>query len=314
MRITTKYIGKKLISAILVLLGISLLAFSLGLMGKGDPALTRLTADPNYIPSNQEIQILREEMGLEDSYLVQYGRWLTGVVQGDLGQSYINDKVVKDELLRLLPSTIILSVSSLILIVISGMLGGVIMVIFYNRFLDWFGRILLVVFISLPGFCLAYFMIWVFAQQLKWLPTSGTAGISSYIMPCIVLSLGSSGVAAKLLRSSFLGELGKNYILTARAKGLNYNKAIIFHGLRNSMIPFVTYIANNFGGLLGGTMIIESIFSIPGIGSYALSAIGNRDYIALQGYVLFTGFIYVLVSLVSDIICAYLNKQINLEG
>ena len=133
-------------------------------------------------------------------------------------------------------------------------------------------------------------------------------------MPCLAISIGSACVVIRLLRSSILGELGKNYILTAQAKGLRRGQLISRHALRNSLVPSITYIANTFGGLLGGSMITESVFSVPGIGSYALTAINNRDYIAIQGYVLFTGVVFVLVCLLADLICAWLNPQIRLGG
>lgn len=157
-------------------------------------------------------------------------------------------------------------------------------------------------------------MIWLFAQKLRILPTSGAETLSCFLMPCLAISigLGLCGYPAASLFHS--GELSKNYILTAQAKGLRRGQLISRHALRNSLVPSITYIANTFGGLLGGSMITESVFSVPGIGSYALTAINNRDYIAIQGYVLFTGVVFVLVCLLADLICAWLNPQIRLGG
>lgn len=309
---TLRYIMTKIFLAIPILIGITLLAFGLGLIARGDPALARLTVDPDYIPTEEEVQALREEMGLTDPIFIQYGRWISGVVKGDLGESYLDDKPVLSEMLRLLPNTLLLSFMSLTLIVVLGLLGGILLVVFQDRLFDVMGRILSIFIMSVPGFCLAYFMIWVFAQKLKLLPTSGTEPMTAFIMPCLALALSSACLVARLLRSSILGELVQDYALTARAKGLRKSQLVFRHTLRNALTPSVTHIANVFGGFLGGSMITESIFSIPGIGTYALTAINNRDYTAIQGYVLFTGFAFVLVCLLSDLICSYLNPQIRL--
>ena len=311
---TLRYIIKKVLWTIPILAGITFLAFGLGLIARGDPAAARLTVDPDYIPSEEEIQAMRDKMGINDPILVQYGRWIAGVIRGDLGKSYIDDKPVGSELLRLLPNTLLLSFLALILLSALGLSGGILLALFRDRPLDILSRVLLVILMSVPGFCLAYLMIWIFAQKLKCLPTSGTEPMTAFIMPCLALSLGSACVVIRLLRSSILGELSKNYILTARAKGLRRARLILRHALRNALTPSVTHIANLFGGFLGGSMITESVFSIPGIGSYALAAIHNRDYIAIQGYVLFTGFAFVLVCLVSDTLCSCLNPRIRLGG
>ena len=170
---TIYYIKKKIIWTIPILIGITFLAFSLGLMGRGDPATTRASADPNYIPTEEEIEEIREEMGLNDPILIQYIHWIKDVLHGDFGTSYIDDKPVFNEMMRLMPNTILLSVMSLIVIVILGLIGGVLLAWFQDHFVDFAGRIALVFFMSIPGFCLAYFMIWLFAQKLHILPTSG---------------------------------------------------------------------------------------------------------------------------------------------
>lgn len=311
---TLRYILRKLIWTLPILLGITFLAFGLGLIARGDPATTRASTDPNYIPTDEEIQALREEMGLDDPILVQYGRWVIRAFQGDLGESYIDDKPVLAEMYRLLPNTLLLSGMALLVILVTGFAGGVLLTLHRDRFVDLAGRMLLVLLMSIPGFCLAYFMIWLFAQELRILPTSGAESMAHFVMPCLAASIGSACVVIRMLRSSLLGELGKNYILTAQAKGLTRRQLLFRHALRNALVPSITYTANTFGGLLGGSMITESVFSVPGIGSYALTAIYNRDYVAIQGYVLFTGFVFVLVCLLADLICAGLNPQIQLGG
>lgn len=311
---TVVYTIKKLLWTVPILIGITFLAFGLGLIARGDPATNRASTDPDYIPTEAEIQALREELGLDDPVLIQYGRWVGGVIRGDLGQSLMDDKPVLGELLRLLPNTLLLSVLALLVIVTAGFTGGLLLALFRDSLLDLLGRVILVFLMSVPGFCMAYFLIWLLAQKLHVLPTSGAESLASFVMPCLAVSVGSACVVIRLLRSSILGEMSKNYILTAQAKGLRRYQLILRHGLRNALTPSVTYVANTFGGLLGGSMITESVFSVPGIGSYALTAIHNRDYIAIQGYVLFTGFAFVMACLLADLLCAWLNPKIRLGG
>lgn len=310
---STKYALKKLLYAIPILIGISFLAFILGYISKGDPATVLLTADPDYLPTAEEILALQTQMGINDPIWQQYGRWIIDIVHGDLGTSLITNRSVLTEMQRLAPNTLILAGTTLLVVIVCGLTGGILLAHFHNSVFDYIGRCVLVALMSLPGFCMAYLLIWLFAQKLKILPTSGTDNWLSYIMPCAVLSIGSACVVARLLRGSILNEKQKHYSLTATAKGLSPWQVLINHNLRNSLNPTITYSANIFGGLLGGSMIIESIFAVPGLGSYALSAISSRDYVALQGYVLYTGCVYVLVCLLADIICAYINPQINLE-
>lgn len=307
-----RYTGKKLLWTVPILLGITLLAFGLGLAARGDPAVNRASVDPDYVPTREEIQALREALGLTVPAPVQYGRWMAGVLRGDLGRSLMDDKPVLGEMLRLLPNTLILSGMALAVIAAAGIFGGVLLALFHGRFVDAAGRAVLVTVMSVPGFCLAYFLIWLFAQKLRVLPSSGAEGPLHFVLPCLAVSAASACAAARLLRASLLGELGRNYILTARAKGLGRGRLLLRHALRNALPPTVTHIASAFGGLLGGSMITEQIFSVPGIGSYALAAIQNRDYTALRGYVLFTGLVFVLVCLGCDLLCAWLNPQIRL--
>ena len=162
---TLRYTAKIILWTIPILVGITFLAFGLGLVARGDPATNRASADPNYIPTEEEIQELRAEMGLDDPILVQYGRWIWNAAHGDLGESYIDDKPVLGEILRLLPNTLLLSGMALLVITVVGLAGGLLLTLFRDKFIDLLGRVLLVFLMSIPGFCLAYFMIWLFAQS-----------------------------------------------------------------------------------------------------------------------------------------------------
>ena len=242
----------------------------------------------------KRMQTRREELGLSQLALAKR----LGVSQSTIGNYEAGISFPKEEILLRLFDCLETDPNAL----------------FRDSFLDLLGRVLLVLLMSVPGFCMAYFLIWLLAQKLHILPTSGAESLASFVMPCLAVSIGSACVVIRLLRSSLLGEMSKNYILTAQAKGLRRSQIILRHGLRNALTPSVSYVANTFGGLLGGSMITESVFSVPGIGSYALAAINNRDYIAIQGYVLITGFAFVLACLLADLLCAWLNPRIRLEG
>lgn len=314
MHSSLNYTCQKAGQALLILVGITLFAFILGVLAPGDPAVNRLTADPDYIPTPEEIEYLRAEFGLGQPIPVQYFKWLSKVVKGDLGQSYLNDKPVLNEILIRLPNTLKISFFSLFLIILLSIPGGLFMSYWHNRPPDLVSSFISIIIVSIPGFALAYMLIWIFSQQLHLLPSSGAQGMQNFILPVLTVSLSSAFFSMRLLRSSLLGELGKGYVLTARSKGLSRLNILVKHTLRNAMIPNVTSAANTFGALLGGSIICETIFAVPGVGAYALKAIGGRDYIAIQGYVLFTGFAFVVVNLIADLICAWLNPQMRLGG
>ena len=235
---TLRYTAKKILWTIPILVGITFLAFGLGLVARGDPATNRASADPNYIPTEEEIQELRAEMGLDDPILVQYGRWIWNAAHGDLGESYIDDKPVLGEILRLLPNTLLLSGMALLVITVVGLAGGLLLTLFRDKFIDLLGRVLLVFLMSIPGFCLAYFMIWLFAQKLRILPTSGAETLSCFLMRPVWL-FPSAQINVPIYPaacSSILGELSKNYILTAQAKGLRRGQLISRHAVSVSVV------------------------------------------------------------------------------
>lgn len=168
--------------------------------------------------------------------------------------------------------------------------------------------------LSIPNFWLAILMVLLLAEILRWLPTSGTGGIRYMLMPATVLSCATTAIAARLTRSALLGEFGKQYFLAANAKGISKYRLIVRNALPNAIVPVITLLGNYFGGILGGSVVVETIFALPGVGSYAINAIAMRDYPALQGYVLLTGFLFVAVTLVVDLISLALNPRIRLGG
>lgn len=308
------YCMRKLLTMIPVLLGISIVAFTLGKLSPGDPAIEALRRIAVEDPTAEQIEEMRKELGLLDPVPIQYGRWLKNALHGDLGKSYLDGSSIGAELMRRLPVTFKLSLLALFWTLLFGLSFGICMAWKQNTAVDKALSGIAVFLLSIPGFWLAIFSIILFSEILHWLPTSGIDSWKSYIMPSLVLASSNIGVTSRLTRSSLLKEMGQHYALVASSKGMNRRKVLVKHAFRNSLVPVVTLIGNYFGGILGGSAIVESIFAVPGIGKYALDAIYTRDYLVIQGYVLFTGATFVLVTLAIDVLYAVINPKIRLGG
>ena len=306
-----RYTGRRLLHLIPVLLGISILAFLLGVLSPGDPARMALSQGVNE-PTQEEIEKKREELGLNAPLTVQYGCWISRALRGDLGTSYLTKKPVLEELKRRAPITVRVAFFSFLLVILIGVSGGIYLAAAKRGILYRLVNTLSVAVISIPGFCVALILIWVFSERLRILPTSGVSGWKSYVMPAMALALPNIGSIMRLTQSSIEKEMGKRYVEAAYSKGYGELSIIFLHVLRNSMIPVVTMAGNFLGGILGGAAVVEGIFSIPGLGGYALTAISGRDYPALQGYVLITGAVFVLLHFLVDLISYGLNPQIQL--
>ena len=308
------YSLKRMLSAVPVLLGISIIAFILGVLTPGDPARMALERDGVSEVTAEAVEAKREELGLNDPVPVQYGRWLLGGLRGDLGTSYSDNTSVSGELLRRLPVTLKLTGCSLLLVVVFGITGGIVAAACSGRAADTGFKLLTNLLLSFPSFWLAILLIMIFAENLKVLPTSGMGTWKHWVLPAVTLSGANIAMTQRLMRSSLLTEFGKQYMLAANAKGNRKWYVLFAHAVPNAIIPVITLIGNYVGGILGGSFIIENIFSLPGIGSYALSAIHSRDYPVIQGYVMVTGCTFVLISLAVDLLCAALNPKMRLGG
>lgn len=309
-----KYTGRRLLTLIPVLFGITFMAFFLGRISPGDPVEAALSQIGIEVPTIEQQEEMAKKLGLNDSILSQYGRWLNNVLHGDLGKSYLSQKDIGKEFARRLPVTLKVSMLALCLAVTLGVSLGLLMAAKKDRLTDKLLRGLSVLLLSIPGFWLAILMIIVFAEKLRWLPTSGNGGLRYMIMPAFVLASSTVGTTARVTRSSLLQEMGEHYIAAARSKGLTNRMLTMRHALANSLMPIITLIGNYLGGILGGSFIVESIFSLNGIGSYVLTGISSRDYPIVQAYVLFMGGIYVLVTLLIDICYMLVNPKVRLEG
>ena len=306
-----KYMGKRLLTLIPVLLGITIVAFLLGTGAPGDPVEAILNRDGTQIVSPEEYEIVKERLGLNDPIPIQYIKWLRNAMTGELGQSFFTNKDIREQMAYRLPYTVRLALLGLGMTVVFGIGAGMVMAIYKDRWPDRILRTITTVMLSVPGFWIAILMILIFVEQLKWLPTSGLNGWKSYIMPGITVSVSTIGVCARLTRTSVLDELGRQYVTVASAKGMNARLVAIRHVLPNALIPITTFLGNYFAGILGGSTIAEVIFNIPGIGNYAIDAVKSRDYFVVQAYVLFTAMVYVVMTMLIDLIYLAVNPKIR---
>ena len=308
-----RYFLQKLLSLIPVLVGISLIAFILGVISPGDPAELALSQGGAEV-TPERLAETREELGLNDPLYTQYFRWLAGAVHGNLGTSIKTKRPVSGELALRLPITLRLAAYSVSFACTFGLLVGILSAAWKDKPFDWIIKGLVNVMLSFPAFWLALLMILLFAETLGWLPTSGIGGLRHMLMPSLVLSCAVGAELARLVRASVVAEFGKQYYHAASARGIGKAALILRSALPNAILPTITMLGNYLGGILGGSVVVETLFALPGIGSYAIDAIYARDYTALQGYVLLTGFLFVAITSAVDIICMLFDPKIRLGG
>jgi peptide/nickel transport system permease protein len=306
-----QYVVKRLLSAVPVLFGVTLAAFLMLQLVPGDPVAAMLGqagADPSAVAQ------LRSQLGLNQPLPVQYGRFLVRALHGDLGRSILSHRPVVDQILDLLPSTIELALCALAVAVTVGVGMGILAAVGHRTWIDSTAMVLAVAGVASPTFFVALLLIFIFAVQLGWLPATGAGSPAALILPAITLGLPSAALLARLVRSSMLEILRLDFIRAARAKGLRNRTVVVRHALKNALIPVVTTIGAQLGAMLGGTIIIETVFARPGIGQLVLQAVLNKDFPLVQGIVLFTAGIYVVINLAVDISYGFLDPRIRFAG
>ena len=307
------YSLRKLFLLVPFLVGITVISFLLGIIAPGDPALVVLTMDGITEPTAAELASMRHRMGLDQPYWIQYGKWLVNAVAGNLGSSYVTGRPVLEELMRRIPVTAKLAVWAMGWIVVFGIPLGIWSAKNTNRLPEIVLRIFSLIMISVPGFWLAIILMLVFTEELRLLPSSGYGTVSQMLMPSFVLASGTMAAVMRLQKTTILETMEKNFVLTERAKGLPSNYIMWRHVLPNSVMPVITMLGNFFGSVLGGSVIIEDLFSIPGLGSYVLSAIWSRDYPVIQGYVIVSGTIFIVFNYLVDLSYYALNPSVRQE-
>ena len=295
-----RYCYRRILLAVPVMIGISLLAFVLGLLSPGDPAEFALNQDGLDAPTDAQIAMMREELGLNRPIYVQYFSWFVQVLHGNFGSSYISGKDILHELLLRLPVTVELALLALAIAAVVGIALGTLCAVYQNSWLDDAVHFLTNILLALPGFWLALLMILLFSETLRY-----------FIMPALAVSFSTSATVCRYMRSSLLTEFASQYFLVARVRGISKIKLLFCYAFPNAMLPVIALLGNYLAGILGGSVIAESIFALPGISSMALEAIRFRDYPVLQAYVLFTGWLLVLITLAVDLLMFYLNPKLR---
>lgn len=303
-----KFIAKRILWMIPVALGVAILIFTILYFTPGDPAVMILGSSATM----EDRLALRTEMGLEDPYMIQLLRFLKQTfVEFDLGTSYFTGKDVMGEIIVRFPNTLALAFGSMVLSCLIGIPLGINAAMNQNRLGDRISMIIALIGISMPAFWAGLLLALVFALQLGWLPPSGIGTWKHFILPVLAVSLSGIANLARLVRSSMLDVIRADYVTTARAKGVKKLSAVYSHALPNALIPVITQVGTTFGKTLGGTIVIETVFGIPGIGNYMLSAVNNRDYPIVQGCVVFLAIAFSIVVLLVDIIYAYVDPRIK---
>lgn len=302
------YIVRRLLIAIPVIWGVATIVFFLMRILPGDPAQMMLAS----VGGNaDQIATLRESLGLNDPLIVQYGKFMANLAQGDLGNSLRSNQPVTREIAAQLGNTVQLTVASMAIALVLGIVLGVASAIWRQSWIDSVAMSVAMVGICAPNFWLGLMLISIFSFTLNWFPATGSEGLSRLVLPAITLGLGSAAVIARLVRSSMIDVLQQDYIAVSRAKGLAESQVMLGHALRNALIPAVTLAGLQFGTLLGGAVIVETVFSRQGIGRLAVNAIVAKDYTVVQGVVLFVAAAYVLINLAIDVLYVFLDPRIR---
>lgn len=309
-----KYIGKRLLQLIPVLIGITFLSFAMMRLAGGD-AVTYMYENAGSVVDQEVIDQAKKEYGLDQPFLVQYGRWLAGMVTGDMGTSYVSGQKVYDTFMEKLPATILLTVSSMAVTMLIAIPLGIFSAIRHNRWADSLIRFLSFIGNSAPNFFAALILMYIFSVRLGWLPVITSENIvASLVLPTLTLAIAMAAKYIRQIRAAVLEELNKDYVMGARARGVRGSVIVWKNVLRVSMLTIVTLMALSVGSLLGGTTIVESIFMWDGVGKMAVDAITMRDYPIVQAYVAWMAVIYVVVNLVTDIVYHYLDPRVRLGG
>ncbi|CTQ46800.1 nickel ABC transporter permease [Roseibium aggregatum] len=313
-----RYALRRAAAAVAVLFGITLVVFLLLRFIPGDPATAVLLTmfDPGAGSAEltmADIEDLRTKLGLSDPLPVQYSNWLGQILQGNLGTSLRSRQPILGELALRIPGTLILAGASLVVMFAIAIPSGILGALYAGRPVDHVTRILSLTGESLPNFFLGVLLIYLFAIQLDWLPAIGRKGPESIILPAITLGTGIAAATSRLLRASLLDTLSQPYMLMAEAKGLPRGRLLMRHALRPALIPVLTSSSLVAGGLLGGAVVVETVFAWPGVGRYMIEAIGGRDYPVIQGFTLFMAGLFVMLNFSVDILYRFLDPRVRVE-
>lgn len=302
------FIIRRLLIGIPVIWGVATIVFFLLRILPGDPAQLMLQGTGG---NADQIARLRHNLGLDQPLLVQYQHYITDALQGDLGTSLRNNIPVTQEIRQQFPATLELTAAGMVIAIALGMSLGIVSAVWQHSAIDSLATTVAMFGICAPSFWLGLLLIFFFSFRLGWFPATGTWGLDHLVLPAMTLGLGAAAVIARLVRSSMIEALNQDFIMVARAKGLSQTAVTLRHALKGALIPAVTLIGLQFGSLLGGAVIIETVFSRQGVGHLAVQSILAKDYTTVQGIVLFIAIAYVVVNLVVDLLYGFLDPRIR---
>ncbi len=308
-----KQLASRLLQMLIVLVGISFLTFLLTYLSPGDPVRNMYTS-AGIMPTEELIQQTRDEMGFNDPFLMQYSRWITNCLKGDFGKSYsLNKPVVKLLSARLWP-TLKLTLMSMVLMLIVAVPLGVLSAVYRNKPIDYIVRAITFFGVSIPNFWVGLLLILYFCVRLRLLPVVSSGGtFKDLLLPAVTLAVAMSAKYTRQVRTAVLEELSSDYVVGARARGVKDSKILWGNVFPNSLLPLITMLGLSVGSLLGGTSVVEVIFSYPGLGNLAVNAITSADYFLVQGYVLWVSVIYMVINLLVDLSYNYVDPRMRLR-
>ena len=306
-------IVSRLLQMVIVLIGISFLTFLLTYLSPGDPARNIFTHS-GVMPSQEMIEDMRRMLGLDKPFFTQYKDWLFNCLQGNFGDSFMLQKPVAELLMERLWPTLKLTLASTVLMLLFSVPLGVISAVNHNKPVDYFVRAITFFGVSIPNFWLGLMLILIFCVKLGLLPVVSSGGdFKSLILPAVTLAVAMTAKNTRQVRTAVLEELHSDYVIGARARGVSESRILWGNVLPNSLLPLITMLGLSIGSLLGGTSVVEIIYSYPGLGNLAVSAIMSADYFLLQGYVLWVSVIYMLINLIVDISYNYVDPRMRLR-
>jgi peptide/nickel transport system permease protein/oligopeptide transport system permease protein len=303
------FVAGRALAAVPVLLGVTLAVFSMLFLVPGDPVKMMLA---EFVTNADQVARMRAQLHLDEPLPQQYARFVWNAVRGDLGTSIRSRRPVTREILENLPSTAQLALASMAVAVGLGVALGLLAAVFRHTWLDVGSMLVALVGVSMPSFWLGLLLILLFSLFLGWLPATGGATLWHLILPALTLGMIAAAIVARLTRSSMLEVLGQDYVRTARAKGLGGFTVVVRHGLKNALIPVVTIFGLQFGNLLAGAVIVETVFGRPGLGRLIVGGVLAKDFPLVQGTILFVATAYVLINLLVDVAYAALDPRIRL--
>ncbi len=304
-----RYIIKRLIMLIPVLLGVAFIIFAIMNVAEGDPVYS--VAGPDA--TEEELDVLREEMGLNGSLIERYFRYIGKLLRGNLGTSYISQMDVMQLYLQRLPNTLRLASLAMVVAVLMSVPLGIIAAVNQNSWKDTLAMILALIGLSMPNFWLGLLLMLLFSLKLGWFPSGGSEGALSVVLPAITVGVGLAALLTRTTRSSMLDVLRQDYLRTARAKGVSERKVVMHHALRNALIPIITIFGVQFSNVLGGSVLAETVFAWPGVGRLVVDAIDQRDIPTVTGALIMTTMLVTVVNLVVDIVYAYVDPRIKAQ-